>query len=95
MALRKHCDHCGFEIDSETAVITDVVQVEPVAKGWPGGNLVVRVTLDRCVDQHAEPLQWAPFDLCQQCLEYVASEVAIGFAARGERRRRGEEESET
>ncbi len=88
MALRKHCDHCGIEIDKATEPVCDVAQIEPVAKAWPGGNLVVRVTLHRCVDERAEDLEWVPFDLCQQCLEYVASEVAEHFVMYGDQARR-------
>jgi hypothetical protein len=72
MSLRKHCDHCGVEIGS--AVPLDVAQVEPVAKAWPGGNLVVRVMFDRCEDPH-DCTRWAPLDLCRKCFNYVLTEA--------------------
>lgn len=71
MALRKHCDHCGVEIGA--AVPLDIAQVEPVAKAWPGGNLVVRIVLQQAQDSDGR--EWTPLDLCRQCFNYVLTEA--------------------
>ncbi len=94
MAIRNHCDHCGIEIDDATTPLSDIVQIEPVAKAWPGGNFVVRVTLERCQDPH-ECTQWAPLDLCQQCFEYVLTEAAEQAVIYGDKARRRAEENPT
>jgi hypothetical protein len=71
MALRKHCDHCGVEIGDDVPL--DIAQVEPVAKAWRGGNLVVRIVLQRAQDSNGK--EWAPLDLCRQCFNYVLAEA--------------------